>query len=162
MKKKTSSLGVNRTSESPPMLRRDNDRYGNQTTFDGRMRHTVDIGLGNNFQRGAQCRSSLQDLTPSQNQGEIFLARNNRFRSTIQPGISSVSQQTTPVFRSRYKQPSISRGSSQTSINSTNPFEDEYETISVTGSLGKSSIRQSGRKKRRAPPPPVSVSIFNV
>lgn len=60
-------LGVNKTSESPPMLRRDmEDRYGSQATFDGRMRHTVDIGLGNNsFQRGAPCRSSLQDLNSS-------------------------------------------------------------------------------------------------
>lgn len=62
LKKKSSSLGINKTSESPPMLRRDDDRYGSQKTFDGRMRHTVDIGLGNNFQRGTPCRSSLQDL----------------------------------------------------------------------------------------------------
>lgn len=55
-------LGINKTSESPPMLRREEDRYGSQTTFDGRMRHTVDIGLENNFQRGTPGRSSLQDL----------------------------------------------------------------------------------------------------
>lgn len=62
MKKKSSTLGINKTSESPPMLRRDEDRYGSQTTFDERMRHTVDIGLGNSFQRNAPSRSSLQDL----------------------------------------------------------------------------------------------------
>lgn len=53
---------MNKTSESPPMLRREEDRYGSQNNFDGRMRHTVDIGLENNFQRGVPYRSSLQDL----------------------------------------------------------------------------------------------------
>lgn len=44
------------------MLRHNVDRYGSQSKFDGRMRHTVDIGLGTEFQRGATCRSSLQNL----------------------------------------------------------------------------------------------------
>lgn len=62
LKKKSSTLGINKTSESPPMLRRLDDRYGSQSTIDGCIRHTVDIGSSNNFQRGAPSRSSLQDL----------------------------------------------------------------------------------------------------
>ncbi|XP_055302797.1 muscle M-line assembly protein unc-89 [Sitodiplosis mosellana] len=161
LKKKSSTLGVNKTSESPPMLRGDKDRYGSQTTFDGRLRHTVDIGLGNDFQRGAPCRSSLQDLnSTSRYQGENNFIRNNRYRSTMQAGSSTHSNAAigavTPVFRSRYNQQSISRGSSQLSVNSSNPFDDDYETISQVGSPERSSIRHSARKKRRAPPPPVS------
>lgn len=78
LKKKSSSLGINKTSESPPMLRRDDDRYDSQKTFDGRMRHTVDIGLGNNFQRGTPCRSSLQDLNsiPGVRTHATFLSMN--------------------------------------------------------------------------------------
>ena len=72
LKKKSSTLGINKTSESPPLLRRDEDRYGSQTTFDGRMRHTVDIGLGNDFQRGTPCRSSLQDLNSTSSVRHIF------------------------------------------------------------------------------------------
>lgn len=44
------------------MLRRDDNPYGSQSTIDGHMRHTVDIGLSNNFQRGAGYRCSLQDI----------------------------------------------------------------------------------------------------
>lgn len=62
LKKKSSTLGINRTSESPPMLRRDDDSYGSRTTVNGQMRHTVDVGLANNFQRGTTYRSSLQEL----------------------------------------------------------------------------------------------------
>ncbi|XP_031619115.1 kinesin-like protein KIF20B isoform X2 [Contarinia nasturtii] len=172
LKKKSSSLGINKTSESPPMLRHD-DRYGSQTTYDGRMRHTVDIGLSNNFERGAPCRSSLQDLNSiSRNQSENFFIRNNRYRSTIQAGNSGISQQNraqsnttigsaTPVLRSRYN-PTLSRGSSQLSVNSTNPFDDEFETISQIESPQRSSIRHSARKKRRAPQPPVSPNKPNI
>lgn len=55
MKKKSSTLGINKTSESPPMLRREE------------MQHSANIGLGNDFQRGAPCRSSLQDLNSTSN-----------------------------------------------------------------------------------------------
>lgn len=62
MKKKSSSLAINKTSESPPVLRRNDERFGSQPTIDNRMRHTVDIGLGSRFQRGGPVRSSLQEL----------------------------------------------------------------------------------------------------
>lgn len=95
--------------------------------------------------------------------------RNNRYRSTVQassfgsnryqsnPTIGPI----TPVFRSRYNnnQSSMSKGQSQISVNS-NPFDDDiYETISEIGSPERTSIRHSARKKRRAPQPPVSVSL---
>lgn len=48
------------------MLRRDEDPYGSHLTVDGRMRHTYDVGLANNFQRGASYRSSLQELNTTQ------------------------------------------------------------------------------------------------
>lgn len=67
MKKKSSALGINRTSESPPMLlrRHDDSQYDSESLANGQLRHTVDIGLGGNFQRGAPSRSSLQDLSSS-------------------------------------------------------------------------------------------------
>lgn len=77
----------------------------------------------------------------------------NRYQSN--PTIGPI----TPVFRSRYSNQSpISKGESQLSVNS-NPFDDEYDTISEIGSPERSSIRHSARKKRRAPQPPVSVSM---
>lgn len=63
LKKKSSTLGINKTSESPPMLRRDDNAYDyNNATLDPQLRHTIDVGLSNNFQRGAAYRNSLQDL----------------------------------------------------------------------------------------------------
>lgn len=98
-----------------------------------------------------------------QNQQENFFIRNNRYRSTVQASGSGLAQssryQSNPTIdRSRYNQTPISKGSSQLSVNS-NPFDDEYETISEVGSPERTSIRHSARKKRRAPQPPISVSI---
>lgn len=45
------------------MLRRHDDQYDNQSLANGQMRHTVDIGLGSSFQRGAPNQSSWQDLS---------------------------------------------------------------------------------------------------
>lgn len=45
------------------MLRRDDNAYDyNNATLDPQLRHTIDVGLSNNFQRGAAYRNSLQDL----------------------------------------------------------------------------------------------------
>lgn len=65
LKKKSSTLGINKTSESPPMLlRRTGDsQYDGHSLANTQLRHTVDIGLGSNFQRGAPNRSSMQDLS---------------------------------------------------------------------------------------------------
>lgn len=61
LKKKSSTLGINKTSESPPELRRVYPLTDTYNTVDSRSRHTYDIGLGNNFQRGGY-RSSLQNV----------------------------------------------------------------------------------------------------
>lgn len=57
------------------MLRRDDDSsiYNKNSMLDVQMRHTVDVGLSNNFQRGAMYRSSLQDLNSRVRQQIIFL-----------------------------------------------------------------------------------------
>lgn len=94
----------------------------------------------------------------------MFFVRNHRYRSTAQPGTSKANSYQsnttigpiTPTFRSKFNQANLSRGSSQISVNSGNPFEDDYETISQVGSPERASIRRSGRKKRRAPQPPLS------
>uniref|UniRef100_T1H1M3 Uncharacterized protein n=1 Tax=Megaselia scalaris TaxID=36166 RepID=T1H1M3_MEGSC len=61
LKKKSSTLGINKTSESPPSLRRDisptNQHYG---TYDPKLRHTT-----NGFDRNVPYRSSLQDMRAS-------------------------------------------------------------------------------------------------
>lgn len=78
LKKKSSSLGINKTSESPPLLlRRHGDHYDNQSLANGQMRHTVDIGLGSNFQRGAPSRSSLQDLSSRVSTISVILSVNH-------------------------------------------------------------------------------------
>lgn len=84
-------------------------------------------------------------------QSSSGLSQSNRYQSN--PTFESA----TPVFRTRYNQTTISKGPSQLSVNS-NPFDDEYETISEI-SAERTSIRHSARKKRRAPQPPISVSI---
>lgn len=59
LKKKSSTLGINKTSESPPMLRRDeDDPYNSNSSY----RHTYNVGLGSNFDRGAAYRTSLQNI----------------------------------------------------------------------------------------------------
>lgn len=73
LKKKSSTLGINKTSESPPMLRRDDNAFDhNNATLDPQLRHTIDVGLSNNFQRGAAYRNSLQDLN-SRVRNNLFL-----------------------------------------------------------------------------------------
>lgn len=97
MKKKSSSLGINKTSESPPPLRR--DIYPNENgygTYDPRMRYTTGTanGLGGEmaFQRNATYRSSLQDMRNNNQDSSINgfgFNRNDRYRSTIQTASTS-------------------------------------------------------------------------
>nr|XP_016944955.1 uncharacterized protein LOC108020999 [Drosophila suzukii] len=123
-KKKSSTLGINKTSESPPTLRRDlNDNsYLNSRVFRGD-RHT-----------------SLQDIGARRESDSIsnatFFNRNDRYRSTTQfSGYSSPNQQNLRL--------------SQSSLASSNPFESQPDSCP---SSPMSSRRY--RKKRRAPPPP--------
>ncbi|XP_039484716.2 hyphal wall protein 2 [Drosophila santomea] len=124
-KKKSSTLGINKTSESPPTLRRDlNDNsYMNSRVFRGD-RHT-----------------SLQDIdrrreSDSLSSNGMFFNRNDRYRSTTQfSGYPSANNQSIRL--------------SQSSLASSNPFESQPESCP---SSPMSSRRY--RKKRRAPPPP--------
>lgn len=160
---------------------------------DSQFRHTVDIGLGSNFNRGTSYRCSLQNVsstrviiiivdinydvfliltlitTKFQQDNQNDFLRNNRYRSTMQNGLSSPSSSSnrytyesqnlskTPTLRSKS---GMSHGSSQLSVNSTNPFDEEYDDTISQGriSIDALSIRHSARKKRKAPQPPKSPS----
>lgn len=92
-KKKTSStLGINKTSESPPQVRRFIDGYESDVpqfaTFDRRF----DPATEGAFQRSARYRSSLQNMNNSS-----LGNRNEPFRSTMQFG-----NRPTPAKNSRY------------------------------------------------------------
>uniref|UniRef100_A0A1B0DQT8 Uncharacterized protein n=1 Tax=Phlebotomus papatasi TaxID=29031 RepID=A0A1B0DQT8_PHLPP len=130
LKKKSSTLGVNKTSESPPPLRRtllveehDTDRAYH--TLDPSARHTVSVGLNSGFERSARYRSSLQDMSTFQ-QGSPF-SRTDRYRNTMQNGQEFVNRggSKTPQMSSRYS--------------------------------GNHMAHRPARKKRRAPPPPTPV-----
>lgn len=116
-KKRSSSLGVNKTSESPPPLRRDDpDMHYHTISNSSAYRNTINTaGYGppgqsqstSNtplFQRNTRYRSSLQ---PQSKENEIGLHRNDRYRSTIQNGFAtySGSSMVTSTPRSRYDHP---------------------------------------------------------
>lgn len=64
---RSSTLGINKTSESPPTLRRQIEpSESNYDTYSSGQRHTVGVGINNNngnFQRNTGCRASLQDMS---------------------------------------------------------------------------------------------------
>lgn len=73
MKKKSSTLGINKTSESPPTLRRDYALENGWNTFDHRLRGSTTSSInGDNFQRNATYRSSLQTLPTSNVSNKII------------------------------------------------------------------------------------------
>lgn len=172
MKKQSSALGINVTSESPPPLRRDFITYNKEdedkyAAYDPHFRHTLDQRA---FQRNAPYRSSLQNMNPTSN--DLQFERNNRYRSTIQNGSTMrhsdgrymYSGSITPTSRGRYLTditPRMTPGSSMNSI-STNPFDDDYQddvegTITandVTKSENSATTKSMRKKKRRAPAPP--------
>ncbi|XP_016991332.2 uncharacterized protein LOC108053239 isoform X1 [Drosophila rhopaloa] len=126
-KKKSSTLGINKTSESPPTLRRDlNDNsYLNSRIFRGD-RHT-----------------SLQNIDARRESDSIsngmFFNRNDRYRSTTQfSGYPAPNQQNLRL--------------SQSSLASSNPFESQPESCPSS----PMSARRY-RKKRKAPAPPKQV-----
>ncbi|KAH8410596.1 hypothetical protein KR009_006170 [Drosophila setifemur] len=124
-KKKSSTLGINKTSESPPTLRRDfNDNsYLNSRVFRGD-RHT-----------SMQNIDSRRESTLS----GMYFNRNNRSRSTTQ--FSGYSSPTHQNIRS-----------SQTSLTSTNPFNTEPESCP---SSPMSSKRYRKKRRAPPPPKPV-------
>lgn len=94
MKKRSSELGVNMTSESPPPLRRDIISYNQEdehkyALHDPHFRNTLTLGGrgggggSDAFQRNAIYRSSLQNMSTA---NELSFNRHNRYRSTVQNG----------------------------------------------------------------------------
>ncbi|KAH8329487.1 hypothetical protein KR074_011726 [Drosophila pseudoananassae] len=125
-KKKSSTLGINKTSESPPTLRRDlNDTsYLNSRIFRGD-RHT-----------------SLQNIDTrreSESSG-MYFNRNDRYRSTTQ--FSGYSSPMSQNIRS-----------SQSSLTSTNPFESEPDSCPNSP---KSPRKYRKKRRAPPPPPPKS------
>jgi len=213
--KKSSSLGVNKTSESPPRTDCVDIRDTNYGNLDNKSRYSADQ---QQFQRNVPYRSSLQDMrfgyqsssptfnnrTPigRNNQTNDF-RRNEMYRATIQTpsryqkryqhGIQSSpklqgsdrryvyggSITPQPIRNSYNIEDSIKckqkNGSSQLSVaSSTNPFEDNDEdnlnstwhgetNNNKNGDVrienGTNSLTRPSRKKRRAPQPPVTISL---
>lgn len=83
-KKRSSTLGINKTSESPPPLRRyggyNSETESNYSTFDKR----VGFSTNNDFIRSSRYRSSLQNMNSVSPLG----TRNEPNRSTMQYGTS--------------------------------------------------------------------------
>lgn len=179
-KKRSSSLGVTKTSESPPPLRRDDaeshyNTISNASAYRVTISHTQSNTTTPMFQRNTRYRSSLQD---QQRENGIGLVRNDRYRSTIQNGFATYggaghNTMVTSTPRSRYQPATIGRGMtagvSQTSLKSTNPFDEDEDALDDSVSLNSISangtIRQSmtrTRKKRRAPPPPPRIANTSV
>uniref|UniRef100_A0A1I8PM49 Uncharacterized protein n=1 Tax=Stomoxys calcitrans TaxID=35570 RepID=A0A1I8PM49_STOCA len=157
LKKKSSTLGINKTSESPPPLRREYVIDNGWNSFDHRLRASNTSSInGDSFQRNAGYRSSLQTL-PSNDR--IGLNRNDDYRSTIQV------PRAYPRFHHQQKPQVQPRRSSQSSMASTNPFEsdmddDNDDTNTMRSMIGGSSStlsKSTPRKKRRAPAPPTPV-----
>uniref|UniRef100_A0A182R145 Uncharacterized protein n=1 Tax=Anopheles farauti TaxID=69004 RepID=A0A182R145_9DIPT len=186
-KKRSSTLGINKTSESPPPLRRNDYEPDSNDTFAGSTsgyRNTVSYHSASQsytttplFVRHTRYRSSLQDRQ-NDNDDEIGFMRNDRYRSTIQNGFTTYNSgmvTSTPRKKQPAPQPygTTSRAMQQQQHNNTNPFDTEMEpdgdtmsTISVDSSYSSTlRSRMSGtrtRTKRRAPPPPpVSVVPAN-
>uniref|UniRef100_A0A182NNU5 Uncharacterized protein n=1 Tax=Anopheles dirus TaxID=7168 RepID=A0A182NNU5_9DIPT len=180
-KKRSSTLGVNKTSESPPPLRRDvyepdsNDTFAARSSYSANQSYTTTPLL---FVRHERYRSSLQNR-PKDNDG-IGFVRNDRYRSTVQNGFATYdTRMVTSTPRKKQAAPQPGYGTTpramqhQQQLNNTNPFDTEMEQdgdtmsmISVDSSYSSTlRSRTSGtrtRTKRRAPPPPpVSVSPAN-
>ncbi|XP_065088983.1 uncharacterized protein LOC135710360 [Ochlerotatus camptorhynchus] len=178
-KKRSSSLGINKTSESPPPLRReDADSHYNTISNASAYRNTINtMGSGYSqsttttpqFQRNSRYRSSMQDQSK---ENGIGLHRNDRYRSTIQNGFATYSgNMVTSTPRSRYNATDttgrgMTAGVSQSSLKSSNPFDDDEmdDSVSLNDSFNNGTLRQSmtrQRKKRRAPPPPPVRNLAN-
>uniref|UniRef100_A0A182PM92 Uncharacterized protein n=1 Tax=Anopheles epiroticus TaxID=199890 RepID=A0A182PM92_9DIPT len=178
-KKRSSTLGINKTSESPPPLRRDTYDVDSFASTSG-YRNTVNApGYGTTresqsytttplFVRHTRYRSSLQDRQKD-NGDEIGFTRNDRYRSTIQNGFATYnSGMVTSTPRKKQAPPTpygTTSRAAQQQYNNINPFDvdnepegDTVSTFSVDSSYSSTlRSRTAGtrtRTKRRAPPPP--------
>lgn len=128
--RKSSTLGVNKTSESPPILRKAfNNNSLAELSF---RRRAASIRSESNATQQKSCSASLSEFD-----GYDFGDRNKNYRSTFHNG-----------QKLGYKRETQSTTNSQLSLASTNPFESDYD---IHGKVNKFP-----RKKRRAPLPPVS------
>ncbi|XP_075151543.1 uncharacterized protein LOC142225621 isoform X2 [Haematobia irritans] len=157
LKKKSSTLGINKTSESPPPLRREYVIDNGWNSFDHRIRGSTTSSInGDSFQRNAGYRSSLQNL-PSNDR--VGFNRNDDYRSTIQV------PRANPRFHHQQKPQVQPRRSSHSSMASTNPFESDIDDdnedingmISANGGSTSTLSKSTPRKKRRAPAPPTPI-----
>lgn len=98
LRKKSSSLGISKTSESPPSLHRDMtagrvmiEDPSKYTTYNPHFRRSTGANGSNNY------RSSLQNMNPSSQYNNFLQPRNSRWRQTIQNGA------ITPSMLGRYR-----------------------------------------------------------
>uniref|UniRef100_A0A2M4CI22 Uncharacterized protein n=1 Tax=Anopheles darlingi TaxID=43151 RepID=A0A2M4CI22_ANODA len=181
-KKRSSTLGVNKTSESPPPLRREvyeDDTYATVGGGNGHYRNTVNVtgyetparqsqSYSNTplFVRHSRYRSTMQ--SPTKDNEEIGFTRNDRYRSTIQNGFSTYSTGMVTSTPRKKQAPALPFGTTPRvpqQHGNTNPFDepmdqdgDTLSTFSLDdGDTSTLRSRKSGTKmrtKRRAPPPP--------
>uniref|UniRef100_A0A182LVZ6 Uncharacterized protein n=1 Tax=Anopheles culicifacies TaxID=139723 RepID=A0A182LVZ6_9DIPT len=184
-KKRSSTLGINKTSESPPPLRRDTydvdsfagaSGYSNAAGY-GTTRESQSYTTTPLFVRHTRYRSSYQNPPKDNNSDEIGFVRNDRYRSTIQNGFATYNNGMVTSTPRKKQAPLKPYGTTsrvpQQEYNNINPFDVEVEpegdtlsTVSVDSSYSSTlRSRTSGtrtRNKRRAPPPPpVTVTPAN-
>lgn len=104
-KKNSSTLGINKTSESPPPLRKDFITYNKESedkyaSYNPHFRNTLNADT---FERNTVYRSSLQNMSNTPN--DLTFNRSNRYRNTIQNG-SSLQHISTLRHDGRYMYPS--------------------------------------------------------
>ncbi|XP_050089370.1 uncharacterized protein LOC126573357 [Anopheles aquasalis] len=183
-KKRSSTLGVNKTSESPPPLRREvyeDDSYATVGGGSGAHRNTVTgyetparqtQSYSNTplFVRHSRYRGSMQ--APAKDNDEIGFTRNDRYRSTIQNGFSTYSTGMVTSTPRKKQAPALPYGTTPRvpqQHGNTNPFDepmdqdgDTMSTYSLDDGDGSTlRSRRNGTKtrtKRRAPPPPPPIS----
>jgi len=152
LRKKPSVLGINKTSESPPALRKHELYDSNFNNYDSTCRQTYSNGGNDAFQRNVPYRASMGNLNSRNYDTQSDVVPFNRtdgYRNTIQNVHRGqrYNGSITPVLGQKFANGvGMTPGSSQTSLRSTNPFEDEANP--------KAPVRRY-RKKRPAPPPPV-------
>ncbi|XP_035794567.1 A-kinase anchor protein 200-like [Anopheles albimanus] len=181
-KKRSSTLGVNKTSESPPPLRREvyvDDNYATVGGSNGAHRNTVTgyetparqtQSYSNTplFVRHSRYRGSMQAPAPTKDNEEMGFTRNDRYRSTIQNGFSTYSTGMVTSTPRKKQAPALPYGTTPRvpqQHGNTNPFDEPMEqdgdtlsTFSLDDGDGSTlRSRKNGSKtrtKRRAPPPP--------
>ncbi|XP_015044387.2 putative uncharacterized protein DDB_G0282133 [Drosophila pseudoobscura] len=130
--KKSSTLGINKTSESPPILRKNVNNNAWKMRENDLDSSTPNLkGFGEEFHR-----RSLQHIDTTRNSDlNVFFNRNDDYRRTTQFSGHSSPKQFTRL--------------SQSSLSSNNPFECEVNT-----DFNIPISNKKYRKKRRAPQPP--------